>query len=49
MSYEFFITMGAAAILASIKNEQSKAQFKKVMLKIYKGIKAAYATDPDFQ
>lgn len=49
MDYSFFITMGTAAILASIKNPDSKAGLKKVMLKIYRSIKAAYAGDSDFE
>lgn len=48
MGYDFWITMGTAAILASIKSEEGKARFKKVMLKIYRSIATAYAGDPDF-
>lgn len=49
MDFSFWITMGTAAILASIKNPESRAALKKVMLKIYKSIKAAYIGDPDFE
>lgn len=49
MDYDFWITMGTAAILASIKNADKRVQLKKVMLKIVSSIKAAYAGDPDFQ
>lgn len=48
MGYDFWITMGTAAILASIKNPDSRAGLKKIMLKIYRSIAAAYADDPDF-
>lgn len=48
MGFDFFIVMGTAAILASIKNPDSRAGLKKVMLKIYRSIKAAYAGDSDF-
>lgn len=49
MGYDFWIVMGTAAILQSIKNPDSRAGLKKVMLKIYRSIKAAYAGDPDFE
>lgn len=41
--------MGAAAILASIRSEEGRQRFKRVMLKIYNSIGAAYMGDPDFQ
>lgn len=47
--YDFWITMGTAAILATIKNADKRAALKKVMLKIYNSIKSAYAGDSDFQ
>lgn len=47
--YDFWITMGTTAILTSIKNPEKRAGLKKIMLKIYTSIKAAYAGDPDFQ
>jgi hypothetical protein len=49
MDYDFFITMGTAAILASIKNPEKRAALKRIMLKIRNAINAAYADDPDFQ
>lgn len=49
MDFSFWITMGTAAILASIKNPDSRAGLKKVMLKIFRSIKAAYQGDPDFE
>lgn len=48
MDFGFWITMGTAAILASIKNPDSRAGLKKVMLKIRNSINAAYADDKDF-
>lgn len=48
MDYSFWITMGTAAILASIKSEESRLRFKKIMLKIYRSIGDAYMGDPDF-
>lgn len=48
MDYNFWITMGTAAILQSIKNPDSRAALKKVMLKLRNSINAAYATDKDF-
>jgi len=49
MDYDFWITMGTAAILATIKNPDKRAALKKVMLKIRNSINAAYTGDPDFQ
>jgi hypothetical protein len=49
MDFDFWITMGTAAILASIKNPDKRAQLKKIMLKIRNAINTAYANDPDFQ
>lgn len=49
MDFNFWIVMGSAAILASIKNPDARAGLKKVMLKIVRSIKAAYAGDPDFE
>ncbi|HTK86993.1 MAG TPA: hypothetical protein VL329_04640 [Nitrospiraceae bacterium] len=49
MDYDFWITMGTAAILASIKNPDKRLALKKVMLKLISSIKTAYAGDPDFQ
>lgn len=46
--YDFWITMGTAALLATIKSDDGKAKFKKVCLKIFNSIKAAFAGDPDF-
>lgn len=49
MDFDFWITMGTAAILAAIKNPDRRASLKKVMLKIRNAINANYAGDPDFQ
>lgn len=53
MNNEFLINMGINIVLtllgSSIKNPKSKEQYKKAMLKVYNGIKTAFAGDPDFQ
>jgi len=49
MDFDFWITMGTAAILASIKNPANRDRLKKVMLKIRNAINTAYVGDPDFQ
>lgn len=41
--------MGISVILSMLKNPQKKAAIRKAMLKVFKGIKAAYAGDPEFQ
>lgn len=48
MGYEFWVTMGVTAIMASIKNAESKAKVKQIVLALYRAIQMAYAGDPDF-
>ena len=45
----YFITMGIAAILQGLKNPTTKRKFRNAFLKVYKGIKAGFADDPEFQ
>lgn len=45
---EYFINMGVTALFMSIKNPDSKAKMKKISLKVYLTIKAAYSGDSDF-
>ena len=50
---DFFVSMGVSLVLAAlkefVKNPAKKVEMKKAMLKVYNGIKATYADDPDFQ
>lgn len=49
---DFLINMGINVVFTLlgqfIKNPNSKAQYKRAMLKLYTGIKTAFAGDPDF-
>jgi hypothetical protein len=49
MDWEMIVNMFAAVFLASLKDGKKKKTIKKVALKIFTGIKTAYASDPDFQ
>lgn len=55
MEYDLYFNLGVTAILTVLKGlkgpdkKQKLEQLKKVFLKIYKGIKLAYAEDPDFE
>jgi hypothetical protein len=46
---ELLINAGFSWLLATVKNPQKKATFKKAFLKLFNAIKFAYANDPDFQ
>lgn len=49
-TYLSWVLSGLAVLIAgTIKNDKSKAKFKKVLLQVYRAIKAIYATDPDFE
>jgi len=47
--YSFILGSVVGAIRQVVKNEESKAKMKKVLLDIHMTIKAIYADDPDFQ
>jgi hypothetical protein len=46
---EYFITMGISVILQTLKNPTRKRKFRNAFLKVFKGIKAGFADDPEFQ
>ncbi len=46
---EYLITMGISTILMALKDKTLKRKFKNAFLKVFKGIKTAFADDPDFQ
>jgi hypothetical protein len=45
----YLITMGISTILMALKNPTSKRKFRNAFLKVFKGIKAAFADDEEFQ
>ena len=45
----YLITMGISVILETLKNPTSKRKFRHAFLKVFKGIKTAFADDKDFQ
>jgi hypothetical protein len=49
MDYSIFIDMAVSVILKVLKSPQDKPKVKKIMVKIFSSIKAAYPNDPDFQ
>lgn len=48
MFEDYLISVGVTILLTAIKNPAKKATIKKIALKVYNAIKAAYAGDPDF-
>ncbi len=46
---ELLINMGFTILLSTIKNAASKVKFRAAFLKIFRAIRLAYASDPDFQ
>jgi hypothetical protein len=49
MDEDLLISMGTAIILSTVKNPKKRRSLKKIMLKIFNSIRAAYAGDPDFE
>lgn len=48
MLEDYLVSMAVTVILSTIKNPAKKASLKKVMLKVFTSIRAAYAGDSDF-
>ena len=46
---DLIINMAVGSLLLSFKNPARVLQLKAAMLKLYRAIKIAYASDPDFQ
>ena len=46
---DLIISMAVAILLASIKNPAKKEKLRKVCVKIFNSIRAAFPGDPDFQ
>jgi len=49
MNPDMWLNIGVTILFSVIKNPLSKGQYKKISLKVYQTIKAAFAGDPDFQ
>jgi hypothetical protein len=49
MDWQTIISMFAAVFLASLKDSKKKQKIRDVSLKIFKSLKTAYASDPDFE
>jgi hypothetical protein len=46
---DFLIQAGFTWVLSTVKNPKKKAQYKAVILKVFKTIWLKFADDPDFQ
>ncbi len=48
-SEELIITLGITVLMSTIKNPKKKQDMRNVCLKAFRGLKTAYAGDPDFE
>ncbi len=46
---EYLISMGISTILMALKKSETKRKFRNSFLKVFRGIKAAFPNDQDFQ
>lgn len=45
---DFVINMGVSALLIALKNPTKREKMRKIFVKIFNAIKAAFPDDPDF-
>ncbi len=45
----YLITMGISTILMALKSDTTKRKFRNAFLKVFRGIKSAFANDEEFQ
>jgi len=49
MDSAFWIDISFAVLLRTVKNEESKKNFRAAFLKVFRSIRAAFPGDPDFE